>query len=96
MQILFALAFFVCRVVLGPFVVYYTVVSATSHPVVKVCRHALFHVLSSMPCASSQAREAASASRSALGSARFYPSLDRLSDVFCRLPDRLSDQFAEH
>ena len=36
-QILFALAFFVCRVALGPFVVYYTLQSSTSHPVVKVC-----------------------------------------------------------
>lgn len=38
-QILFALAFFVCRVALGPFVVYYTLQSATSHPVVKVRSH---------------------------------------------------------
>ena len=36
MQICFALAFFVCRIALGPFVVYYTLQSAGSHPVVKV------------------------------------------------------------
>ena len=35
-QILFAVAFFVCRVLLGPFVVYYTLQSSTSNPVVKV------------------------------------------------------------
>ena len=33
---------------------------------------------------------------SAVRSACFYPSLDRLFDHFCRLLDRLSDQFAKH
>ena len=36
MQICFALAFFVCRIALGPFVVYHTLQSGGSHPVVKV------------------------------------------------------------
>jgi hypothetical protein len=34
-QLVFALIFTVARIIVGPFLTYYTVVSPTSHPVVK-------------------------------------------------------------